>query len=232
MGDAREGLAALADVAEPRSNPEWLAQAAGRVRQWWSRLTPATLESTPVRPERICADLSDELPADAVVVADTLQAGLWSGSYLRIRSASQQFIRCAGSLGWGLPAAIGAKCAVGDRAVVCFTGDGGIYYHLSELETAARYGINVVVVVNNNGCYGGERAMWQNAYRGHQETPGDAWTFGDIDFAKIGRELGCAGIRVTSPGDVAGAIAKGLAADRPTVIDVVSEPAAIADKGW
>lgn len=233
MGDAREGLAGLADIASPRANTEWLAQVADIVRRWWSQLTPATLEAEPIRPERICADLSQELPDDAVVVADTLQAGLWAGSYLRLRSSGQQFIRCAGSLGWGLPAAIGAKCAVADRAVVCFTGDGGVYYHLSELETAARYGINVVIVVNNNGCYGGERHMWQAAYSSHQETPSaDVWTFGDIDFAKIGSEFGCAGIRVSHPGDIAPAIAKGLAATRPTVIDVVSDPAAIADKGW
>jgi acetolactate synthase-1/2/3 large subunit len=76
-----------------------------------------------------------------------------------LKGASQRFIRCAGSLGWGFPASIGAKCALGSRPVVCFTGDGGFYYHLAELETAARYEIPVVVVVNNNGAYGAERRL-------------------------------------------------------------------------
>ena len=82
-----------------------------------------------------------------------------------LKGPGQRFIRCAGSLGWGFPAAIGAKCALGDRPVVCFTGDGGFYYHLAELETAARYEIPVVVVVNNNGSYGAERPSGDNPYR-------------------------------------------------------------------
>ena len=69
---------------------------------------------------------------------------------VELTKPGQRYIRCAGSLGWGLPGAIGVKCALPDRPVICFTGDGGLYYHMAELETAARYGINVVFVVNNN----------------------------------------------------------------------------------
>src|SRR5205823_9033757 len=118
----------------------------------------------PIRPERIVSEIGGVLPTDGAVVVDTLQASIWSGSFLPLKGASQRFIRCAGSLGWGLPASIGAKCALGSRPVVCFTGDGGFYYHMAELETAARYDVPVVVVINNNGQYGADRPSGGNPY--------------------------------------------------------------------
>jgi acetolactate synthase-1/2/3 large subunit len=232
-GDARAGLARLAELAEPRANPAWREHVATVVSAWWDLLTPEILDAVPIRPERICLDLGTELPDDAVVVADTLQAGLWTGSYLRLSSPRQQFIRCAGSLGWGLPASVGAACAAGDRPTVCFTGDGGLYYHLAELETAARYGLNLVVVVNNNGAYGGERNLWSNAFSDSAgEAAPDMWTFGDIDFAEIGQRLGCSGVRVHRPEEIRPAIAKAIGSGGPWVVDVISDPGAIADKGW
>src|SRR5438874_1657405 len=93
--------------------------------------------------------------------------------------ACQRFIRCAGSLCWGFPAAIGTKCASAAGPVVCFTGDGGFYYHLGELETAARYWIPVVVVVNNNGAYGANRRSEPNPYRRDESRePDRSWKFG------------------------------------------------------
>ena len=62
----------------------------------------------------------------------------------------QQYVRAAGSLGWAFPASLGVKCAAPDRPVICFTGDGAFWYHLSELETAKRWGIKTVTIVNNN----------------------------------------------------------------------------------
>ncbi len=73
---------------------------------------------------------------------------------LHERCPHSLFIRAAGSLGWAFPASLGAKCAAPDRPVVCFTGDGGFWYHLTELETAIRCGIKTVTVVNNNYGFG------------------------------------------------------------------------------
>ena len=83
-------------------------------------------------------------------MSDTGHAGIWTGTLVELRHPEQTYIHFAGSLGWGLPAAMGAKCAAPDRPVVCFTGDRGIWYHLAELETAVRCGIRTVTVVNNN----------------------------------------------------------------------------------
>ena len=123
-----------------------------------------------------------------------------------LTSPQQSFIRCAGSLGWGLPAALGAKCAAPDRPVVCFTGDGGMWYHLTELDTAARYGIRTVTVVNNNASLNQEQALNERIYGG--VTPGSdrLWKLTDADFAAIAETMGCEGITVTRPSEMEGAL--------------------------
>lgn len=233
MGDARAGLRRMIAESAPRSNPEWTAEVRAKVDAWWRQAAEQPPDRTPIRPERVCAELGAALPPDGTVVVDTLQASLWTGSFLRLTSPSQRFIRCAGSLGWGLPGAIGAKCALGERPVVCVTGDGGMYYHLAELETAARHQVALVVVVNNNGAYGGEARYWHDAFA--SRTGDDArelWTFGPVNFARIAEEMGCSGVRVERPEELAPAIREGLASGRPTVIDVATDPGAVADKGW
>ena len=92
--------------------------------------------------------LGELLPDDALVVADMGHAGMWTAAHLDL-AAGQGFIRAAGSLGWGLPGD-GARSAAPMDRVVLFTGDGGSLYHLSELETAARWKVPLIVVVNDN----------------------------------------------------------------------------------
>jgi acetolactate synthase-1/2/3 large subunit len=231
QGDAKAALARLADLAAPRKNNGWVKEVTGLVAEWRAEVA-AMRESNarPIRPERICAEIGKALPEDGAVVVDTLQASIWAGSMIALKGPSQRFIRCAGSLGWGLPASVGAKAALGDRPVICFTGDGGIYYHLSELETAARYGLNVIVVVNNNGAYAGEEEYWGPAF-GSQ--PSDShWKFGEINFAEIAERMGCLGMRVEDPADLGPSLQKALSSKRPVLIDVVSDFAAYHPKGW
>jgi len=78
----------------------------------------------------------------------------------------QRYIRCAGSLGWALPGALGVKCALPERPVVCFAGDGAVSYHIAELETVARCGTNIVLVVNNNNALNQEIHLFDDAYGG------------------------------------------------------------------
>src|SRR4029450_5366030 len=85
-----------------------------------------------IRPERICKAISETLPPNGVVVSDTGHAGIWTASMVDLKHAGQSYFRTAGSLGWGFPAALGVKCALPDRPVVCFTGDGGFSYHTPE----------------------------------------------------------------------------------------------------
>ena len=94
-------------------------------------------DTAPIRVERLCAEITRALPADGILVADTGYSGIWTGTMIELNGAGQTYLRAAGSLGWSFPASLGAKCAAGPRKVLCFTGDGGFYYHLAELEVGA-----------------------------------------------------------------------------------------------
>jgi acetolactate synthase-1/2/3 large subunit len=136
----------------------------------------------------------------------------------------QVYLRSAGSLGWSLPAAIGAKCAAPERPVFCFCGDGALWYHLSELETASRWGIQVITVVNNNSMLGQIAPFTQRAgqdHPGHNLEP--AYRYRETNFARIAEEMGCFGVRVEQPQDIRGAIQRALDQEKPAVVDVVTD---------
>jgi acetolactate synthase-1/2/3 large subunit len=234
-GDARATLRQMLAEAGGRSNSRWIDRVRVLVQQWRDEVEEV-LETNegPIRPERIVTEIGSVLPADGAVVVDTLQASVWSGCHLPLKGHTQRYIRCAGSLGWGFPASIGARCGLGERPVVCFTGDGGFYYHLAELETAARYEVPVVVVVNNNGSYGAERRSGPNPYRSDSSHEADlSWRFGgQHNFAQIAKELGCDGVRVERPTDLSGALQSALASGRPVVIDVLTDPTAAFKRAW
>ena len=230
--DVRATLAALLEQAG-RCSPRrkgWLASARREVAIWREQhLDHLRSDAVPIRPERICADLTALLPDDACVVVDTGHAGMWMGAMFDTRTPDQRYLRSAGHLGWAFPAALGAKCAAPDRPVVCFTGDAGLWYHLAEVETAARWGINTVTVVNNNSSGNQSARGFDRAYGGTQTPEGRRlWTFTDVNFARLAEGMGALGIRVTEPGRLAPALERALEANRPTVIDVVTDIEAMA----
>jgi acetolactate synthase-1/2/3 large subunit len=152
---------------------------------------------------------------------------------IELNQPDQRFYRCAGSLGWGFPGALGVKCALPDRPVLCFTGDGGFYYHLAELETAARFGINAVILVNNNHSLNQETRLFNDAYGGQQRGRAhDMWVFKDVNFARVAEEMGCLGIRVEHPDELGDALQRAFAAERPVVVDVTSDIEALAARAW
>ena len=157
---------------------------------------------------------------------------MWAGMYLDVNQPHQTFLRAAGSLGWGLPAALGAKCAHPERPVICFSGDGGLYYHLSELETAARHGINAVILVNNNHSLNMETELFADAYGGTQSSGFEMWKFRELNLAKVAESLGCLGIRVEKPSELQPALEEALASGRPALVDVDSDIEALAPAAW
>ncbi|MFW6195245.1 MAG: thiamine pyrophosphate-binding protein, partial [Chloroflexota bacterium] len=235
--DARAGLRKMADrigdASQPASRREWVEHVQGLVSAWREQVAPlVNSDASPMRPERLCKELTNVLPEDAVLVSDTGHSGIWTGTMIDLKHPGQSYIRCAGSLGWGLPAAIGAKAAAPDRPVVCFTGDGGIWYHMTELDTAARYGINTITVVNNNASLNQEQAMNENIYGGRTPGSDELWMLTDADFAAMAETMGCVGIRVSKPGEFSGAMDQALSAGRPVVIDVRTDIEGIAPKAW
>ena len=149
-----------------------------------------------------------------------------------LKHPDQVYIRCAGSLGWGLPAAMGAKCAQPQRPVLCFTGDGGIWYHLSDLETAVKSGIDVVILVNNNHSLNQEKRSVEAIHGGRTPGSDELWLFPEADFAGIARSLGCFGITVEKPSELSSALDQAFAAGKPAVVDVKTHLDGIAPKAW
>ena len=228
LGDAKVTLARmLAHLNEDTSarRKSWLEQAQSICGEWREKYADAlTSDAVPVRPERICSELTRHTPEDAIVVVDTGHAGMWMGGMLDLRSPSQSYMRSAGHLGWAFPAGLGAKCACPDRPVVVFTGDAGFYYHLAEVETAARWGINTVTVVNNNGGGNQSKRGFDRAYGGTQtDQARELWTYIDVNFAQVAENLGAMGLRVEKPADFAPALQQALTAKRPVIIDVATD---------
>ncbi len=235
LGDAKVSLRRMIETAQPgKSQGGWPQRVRQLAAEWRDEHEPLRQsDATPMRPERICREISEALPADGVVVSDTGHAGIWTAGMIDLKHPGQSYFRTAGSLGWGFPAALGVKCALPDRPVVCFTGDGGFYYHIAELETARRHNINAVIVVNNNSALNQEIKLNDAAYGGKQRGRAEEmWRFPEIDFTKVAEAFGCAGIRVTDPRELNGALKQAMAMDRPVVLDVVSDMYAIAKKPW
>lgn len=238
LGDARtvlrQMLAALGKGDGSRGRPQWIARVQTLIQEWRELIREHyESDAVPMRPERVCREISNVLPDNAILVSDTGHSGIWTGALVNFVKPGQRLIRCAGSLGWGFPGALGVKCALPGTPVVCFTGDGGFYYHLAELETAARYGINLVTIVNNNGALNQEIPHFDRAYGGDPDERGrEMWGFSAVDFADVAKSLGCMAIRVERPGDMAGALEKALAAGKPVVVDTVTDHRAFSPKTW
>ena len=237
LGDARTTLRQMLDVAgtlENEKHSQWLKRVRALVKEWrGSVAADSSSDAVPMRPERVCREISRALPENGVLVCDTGHSGIWAGTMVDFIKRGQRLIRCAGTLGWGLPGAMGVKCALPDAPVVCFAGDGGLYYHLGELETAARYGINLVVVANNNSSLNQEIPHFDKAYGGDPDERGrEMWGFSEVNFAKVAESLGCVGIRVENPAELPRAFERAFAARRPVVIDAVTDHRAFAQKTW
>jgi len=233
LGDAKAVLArmyAQADNVSAKKRQAWIGEVAKLRAEWYAKHKPM-LESdaVPINPARICHELSENVPDDAIVVVDTGHAGMWMGGLYDLRKSTQNYIRSAGHLGWAFPAGIGAKAACPDRPVVVFTGDAGFWYHIAEIETAVRWKINSVTVVNNNGGGNQSKRGFDRAYGGTQtEQARELWTYNKMNFAKLAEDMGALGIRVEKPADIAPALKRALAAGRPVVIDVATDLDALA----
>jgi acetolactate synthase I/II/III large subunit len=232
-GDAKvtlDRMLSLADRATAAKRKPWIAEVQ-KICSAWREKYGALLgsDAVPIRPERICAELSRHVPDNAIVVVDTGHAGMWMGGMYDLRTSSQSYIRSAGHLGWAFPAGLGAKCACPDRPVVTFTGDAGFWYHIGEVETAVRWNINAVTVVNNNGGGNQSKRGFDRVYGGTQTEGGRTlWTFNKMNFARLAEDMGALGIRVENAAGFPAALAQALAADRPAVIDVVTDIDALA----
>lgn len=232
IGDAKIALGKLTEAAE--EVPErgaWLSRVEQVGAAWRAEFAPLlNSDAAPMRPERVCKTLGEHLPSDAIVLADTGHSGMWTGGYLDLKSPGISFMRAAGHLGWGFPAALGAKCGAPERPVVLFTGDAGFWYHIGEVETAVRWGIHAVILVNNNGSQNQETKIFDDAYGGKQHGKAhELWHFNQTNFTDIAKSMGAASIRVEKPGELGSALDQAFSMKGgPVILDVVTDIEALA----
>ena len=234
QADVRSTLEVLAHACNAQSRDEWLNYTKTLSDAWWKEQEiELSRTQTPMHPQRLCRELTNILPKDAILVADTGYSALWTGNLVDMTHPEQFYMRAAGSLGWSFPAAIGAKAAAPHRTVVCFTGDGGFSYHLPELETATRWGLNVIVIVNNNECLSQGVKNLNIAYGDRPEgRKKECYVYEPTDFAKIAQAFNCFGITVEKPEDFKSAFEAAVASNLPAVIDVKTEFAYQAQLAW
>jgi acetolactate synthase-1/2/3 large subunit len=230
QGDVRDSLRDLLGHCEAeglsRRDPGNGGRLAAMQEEWLAEIAPvARSNRSPMRPERIIAEIERAMDETALIVTDASYSTGWAMNQLAVPKAGRFILspRGTASIGWGLPAAIGAKLADPSRQVICVTGDGGFGYVINELETAARYAVDLLVVVFNNGTLAFQR-HWEEKVMGSYRD----CDLLDVDYSEVARALKAAGERVRDPQGLAAAIARGLAYRGPYVIDAVVDPEAAA----
>ncbi len=233
-GDARTVVEQLEAACLASDRKEWALEASEYVAAWNRRQEDIAVSTqTPIRTERLCREIQNVLPDDALLVADTGYSAIWAATLIRLR-AGQDFIRAAGSLGWAYPASLGAKCGAPERTVVCFTGDGAFYYHMAEMETAVRYGIRTITVVNNNGAFsqGIDEVKRVHHEAGSTRDPESMYRFSPVNLAKVAEEFGVTGIRVEDPEMLGEALKTALTVPGPVLVEVITSTDSRAPVAW
>ena len=229
VGDAKATLAALLQELSQADFPEREARLAEVTKATEAALAKsnAVLDGIgpgrqgAVRPEHLMRTLDGILRAQDIVCADASFSTNWVSTYLRGKGDGVRFIEPRGlaGLGWGLPLAMGAKLARPEANVFAVVGDGGFAHCWSELEAARRAKLNVVTIVLNNQILGYQKHGEEALFGDHS----DASELGPVDHAAIARACDCFGERVASPNELGPALDRALKAERPAVLDVMTD---------
>lgn len=220
VGDVRNVLVDLlrrsqeeGDVREPERNRIWL----NRIARWQEDY-PLEVPRYPDRlsPQEVITELSIQAP-NAYYTTDVGQHQMWAAQFLK--NGPRRWISSAGlgTMGYGLPAAMGAKVAVPDEQVICISGDASFQMNLQELGTLAQFGIHVKTVIINNGWQGMVR-QWQEAFYGERYSSSNMQV-GMPDFVQLAAAFGIKGMVIQSRDELKAAVAEMLAHDGPVLVD-------------
>jgi acetolactate synthase-1/2/3 large subunit len=221
VGDAKNIVAKLVT--------EYRAQEADRSRldEWWQRINewqerhPLRYEDSTdaeIRPQRMVQALYEATGGDAIVTSDVGQHQMWAAQYYGF-DKPRRWINSGGlgTMGFGLPAAMGAAVACPDVPVVCLAGDGSVQMNSQELATCVTEKIPVKTFIMNNGYLGMVR-QWQELFWDRRYSAVDMGT--SPDFAKLADAYGALGMRITKKEELVEGMKTALAADGPVVVDV------------
>lgn len=231
-GDARETLEALtAELATCDLNARRAARPAieAQLEKAWTAFDTArakynTSNESPIRPERVMAELQPLLTPEMIVVADASYSSMWVVGQLKNSTAGARFITPRGlaGLGWGMPMGLGAAIARPGAPVISLVGDGGFAHNWAELETAVRHNIPLITIVLNNGILGFQKDA-ETVKFGKYTT---SCHFNDVDHTYVAQAVGMTAVRVDSVADLAPALANAIVSGAPRMIEVITSPAA------
>lgn len=223
VADAKLALEALGRETAGRElcsdAAEWSSAVKQRIQTWRNEVRDATVKASmgpTLSPLEVIAVLA-EFNREITLVADTGYMAAWTG-VLYPTARPRSYFRAIGSLGWALPASLGVQVARPEK-VVCVTGDGGIGYHLADIETAVRLRLPVIVIIFNN--MGLIFEYHEQKYRHQGRVIPEANDFTDADYSAVARALGAEAMRVRTRTEFEKTFKNALESDRPTVIEVM-----------
>jgi acetolactate synthase-1/2/3 large subunit len=221
VGDAKNILPRL--IAEYRA----LSPPSNRLEEWWARIGawrqrhPLRYDDSPdheIKPQYMMEALYEATGGDAIVSSDVGQHQMWAAQYFHF-SRPRQWINSGGlgTMGFGLPAAMGAKVGCPDQTVLCIAGDGSVQMNVQELATCVQEGIAIKVFVMNNGYLGMVR-QWQELFwdRRYSHVDMGQWP----DFVKLAEAYGATGLRFEDKRTLVSDVKEALATDGPVLVDV------------
>lgn len=230
VGDAKDTLRALIPLLERKTDRSWRERIESDVADWWQTAERRAMTGAdPVNPMRIFHELSERLPSNAIVAADSGSAANWYARHLKFRGDMRGSLSgTLATMGPGVPYVIGAKWAHPDRPAIALVGDGAMQMNgMAELITVAHYWQLwsdprlIVAVLHNNDL---NQVTWE--MRAMEGAPkfSASQTLPDVDFAAFARSLGLVGVNLDDPEAIGPAWDAALSADRPSVLDIRCDP--------
>jgi len=229
-GDAATTLRALIPLLDRKNDRSWREEIEEDVADWWKLMeTRAMLDADPINPQRLFWELSPRLPDDVILAADSGSAANWWARDLKVRPTMKASLSGnLATMGPGVPYVIAAKFAWPRRLAIALVGDGAMQMNgINGLITIAKYWKQwedprvIIGILNNQDL---NQVTWEQRVLAGDPEFTTSQDLPDIRFADYARQLGLNGIRVERPGSIAGAWDEALKADRPTVIDFVTDP--------
>ncbi|CAM4275964.1 Putative thiamine pyrophosphate-containing protein YdaP [Mycobacterium basiliense] len=230
VGDAKATLRALIPLLKRKSDRSWREQVEAHVDRWWTTVQrTAMTDADPLNPMRLFWELSERLPTNAIIAADSGSSANWYARHLKFPAGVRGSLSgTLATMGPGVPYVIGAKWAHPERPAIAFVGDGAMQMNgMAELITIAKYWRQwsdprlIVAVLHNNDL---NQVTWEMRamenspkFVASQELP-------DVDYAAFARSLGLHGDNLDDAAALGAAWDRALAADRPTVLDVRCDP--------
>ncbi len=230
IGDAAATLEALLPLLKPKGDCDWRTTIEANVSEGWQEAREsAMVDASPINPQRVVSELSDRLPDQCIVTADSGTTTVWYARHLRFRRGMMGSVSgTLATMGCAVPYAIAAKFAHPDRPAIALAGDGAMQMNgMSELVTIAKYWKRwrdprlIVMVLNNREL---AYVTWEERIQAGDPKWPTSQDLPDISYADIAKLMGLGGRRVEDPEQVGPAWDEALATDRPFVLDMVTDP--------